>query len=84
MDLKSYAQTNGGTAKRGCPILAQVAQKAGCSIETLYLIATGHKRPSAILARSIAQAANGEVAPCDLRPDVFGPAPEAAEKGEVA
>ena len=45
MKLTDYAVTKGGTAKIGCPELAVVAEAAGCSPATLYMIATGHKRP---------------------------------------
>jgi len=73
MKLTDYAISKGGTAKIGCPGLAVVAEVAGCSPSTLYMIATGHKQPSAKLAVSISKATGGLVTPSDLRPDVFGP-----------
>ena len=72
MDLKTYATKRNGTARRWCPVLAEVAKQAGCAADTLYMIAAGHKRPSAMLARAIHEATNGEVSCQGLRPDVFG------------
>ena len=80
MDLKTYATKHNGTAKRWCPVLAEVAQRVGCAADTLYMIAAGHKRPSAVLARAIDEATAGEVTRYDLRPDVFGKAPAKSRK----
>ncbi len=81
MNLTNYAVSKGGTGTIKCPVLEQVAKKAGCSTATLYQIALGNKQPSAKLANAIHSATRGRVTRHDLRPDVFGPAPE---KGEAA
>jgi DNA-binding transcriptional regulator YdaS (Cro superfamily) len=77
MNLSDYIVTQGGTATLGCAVLAAIAVKAECSAGTLYMIAKGHKTASAKLANRIEQATGGAVTRHDLRPDVFGPAPEA-------
>ena len=85
MDLRTYAEQNGGTGKRGCPVLAKLAAEIGCSAETLYMIGAGHKRASGPLTRSISRATGEKVAGSDLRPDIFGPTPTAsAAEGEAA
>lgn len=71
MNLSNYAVLKGGTAKPGCPVLAQVAQAAGCSPATLYLVSKGHKRASAALVNRIAAATGGAVERRTLRADVF-------------
>ena len=76
MDIKSYALKHSGTAKRGCPVIHDLATRAGCSPETLYMVAAGHKLLSARLARRVADASCHEVSPADLRPDIFGAGPE--------
>jgi hypothetical protein len=78
MNLTNYCEKNGGSALRGCSVLAQVAADADCSHETLYMIAKGHKRAGSLLAGAIDKATRGEVSRYDLRPDVFGPAPAEA------
>ena len=78
MDLKTYAMNRNGSARRWCPVLAEVAKQAGCAADTLYMIAAGHKRPSAMLARAIHDATKGEVSCQELRPDVFGKPTKAA------
>lgn len=77
MNLTEYAIAKGGTATARCPILAAVAGKAGCSASTLYMIAGGHKAPSAKLAIRISDACDGAVPKECLRPDIFGQ-PQAA------
>jgi DNA-binding transcriptional regulator YdaS (Cro superfamily) len=72
MDLSKYAVTKGGTATSSCPVLAQIATDAGCSPQTLYLIARGHKKAGPVLARRIESATRGEVSRELLRPDYFG------------
>lgn len=72
MNLTDYIQTKGGTAKASCPVIAEIAGLAGCSASTLYMIAGGHKKASAILAGRISDATGDEVTRQDLRPDVFG------------
>lgn len=81
MDLHTYCTENGGTGLRGCPVLTQVGKRAACSSDTLYMIAKGHKRPSALLAGFIEQATGGAVTRQELRPDVFRDLPQ---KSEVA
>lgn len=84
MDLRTYAEQNGGTGKRGCPVLARLAADIGCSPETLYMIGAAHKRASGTLARSISDATCEQVSGSDLRPDIFGPAPQpTTEQGEA-
>jgi DNA-binding transcriptional regulator YdaS (Cro superfamily) len=79
MNLTEHILAQGGTAKASCPVIALIAGLAGCSASTLYMIAGGHKKPSAILAGAIADATGGAVTRQDLRPDVFGqPDSEAA------
>lgn len=84
MNILDYVTKHGGTGKRDCPIIHAAADRAGCSAGTLYMIAMGHKRPSALLAGTIEQATNGAVTRYDLRPDVFGPAPTAPADEKVA
>lgn len=79
MDLQTYCEKNGGTARRGCPVLARIAGDTGYSAETLYMVAKGHKRPSWGMANGIATSTNNEVQREGLRPDVFGAEPAAAE-----
>lgn len=74
MDLIEYCATKGGTGTQTCPVLKSIAEKAGCGGATLYMIARGHKKPSALLARAIATATGNSVTAHDLRPDVFGEA----------
>lgn len=75
MDLKSYAQSRGGTGTAGCEIFAEIAKKARCHIGTLYQVSLGHKKASAKLAYSIELATEKQVTRADLRPDYFSPAP---------
>lgn len=79
MDLRTYAEQNGGTGKRGCPVLARIAADIKCSPETLYMISVGHKSPSGPLSRLISESTHGDVSGHDLRPDIFGPAPAQGE-----
>lgn len=83
MDLITYFTKQGGTATPACPVLAAVATTAGCGAGTLYMIARGHKTPSAKLAKRLQDATGGEVTCHELLPDVFGPAP-AAKKARAA
>ena len=84
MNLTEHIQNQGGTAKASCPVIAEIAGRAGCSPSTLYMITGGHKKPSARLAGQIADATGGQVTRHDLRPDVFGPAPDAQPASQVA
>lgn len=73
MNLADYVLSQpGGTAKAACPVLATLATKAKCSPATLYMIAGGHKKPSAVLAGRIADATADAVSRHELRPDIFG------------
>lgn len=71
MKLTDYAVRGGGTCTPSCPVLASLASEAGCSRATLYMIAKGHKAPSARLAGRIADATANEVTRHDLLPEVF-------------
>lgn len=79
MNLTEYALGRGGTGTLKCPELESIATAAGCSRETLYLIAKGHKQCGPKLANRIEVATNGEVTRFDLRADLFGPAPDQRE-----
>lgn len=81
MDLTNYILSKGGTAKISCPVVAFIAGKSGCSPATLYMIASGHKKAGPKLSARIEAATDNEVSRHDLRPDIFGPAPD---KSEVA
>jgi DNA-binding transcriptional regulator YdaS (Cro superfamily) len=84
MNLLEHVISKGGTGTIECAVIAAVASKAGCSHRTLYMIGRGHKKASALLARDIEQATDGAVTRHDLRPDVFGPAPEPPARHEAA
>lgn len=58
---------------------ASLAKRLATSPQYLWQIATGwrDKRPSALFARKIEEATAGAVTRYELRPDVFGEAPEA-------
>lgn len=71
MDIQTYVTTRGGTGKRDCPVIQSVADRAGCSAGTLYMIALGHKRPSGLLAGAIELATDSAVTRQELRPDIF-------------
>lgn len=81
MKLNDYAIRAGGTCTPSCPVLATLASGAGCSRATLYMIAKGHKVPSARLAGRIADATENEVTRRDLLPDVF---PGSEQEDEAA
>lgn len=49
----------------------EVAQKAETTVAYLYQLAGGHRAASALLARRIENATDGEVTRADLRPDIF-------------
>ena len=83
MNLTDYANSNGGTGKLGCPVLARVAASAECSAATLYMVARGHKKVSASLALRVAKATGQTVTPADLRPDLYAPAAGAADGGGI-
>jgi hypothetical protein len=68
MDLRNFAQKEGGTAKRECPVFASIAKSARCSAETLYMLSLGHKSPSLSLAQRIARA-TGNVVGLDAWPE---------------
>ena len=71
MDIQTYVTKHGGTGKRDCLVIKSVAEGAGCSAGTLYMIALGHKRPSGLLAGAIESATSGAVSRQELRPDIF-------------
>ena len=73
MNLTEHVQKQGGAATASCPVIAKIADAAGCSAGTLYMIALGHKRPSWKLAGAIEQATGAAVTRHDLRPDIFDP-----------
>jgi DNA-binding transcriptional regulator YdaS (Cro superfamily) len=70
MNISAYTRAEGGTGKINCPVLARVADRAGCSFRTLYMIALGHKRASPQLAQRIQSATDGAVSIAELRPDL--------------
>lgn len=78
MQLPEYVKSKGGTATPQCSVMAQIALAAACSVGSLYLICLGHRKPSHALAARIERATEGAVTRVDLRPDIFGPAQEAA------
>jgi len=84
MNLRAYAISQGGTSTTGCPVLTEIAQRAACSVLTLYQISRGHKLPSAKMARRLDEASNGAVSRHELRPDIFGPVPDAAAQQQQA
>ncbi len=51
---------------------------ANTSVGYLYLVAGGHRRASAELAKRIEQASSAKVTRHDLRPDIFDPPEDAA------
>lgn len=69
MNLPEFIATQGGSGTLGCPVLAKIAQLAGCKSSTLYMISRGHKQPSWRLAASISRATEGAVTLPDLRAD---------------
>lgn len=76
MDLQTYVQKKGGTGTRQCPVLASLAAGVDCSPATLYMINKGHKRAGHKLVRKLEDATANQVCRHDLRPDIFGPAPQ--------
>jgi DNA-binding transcriptional regulator YdaS (Cro superfamily) len=85
MDLTAYALEKGGTGTLLCPVLAQVAKDAGCSVGTLYMIAKGHKTAGPKLALSVEEATEQRVSRRDLRPDLFGePEPDDSHRSTAA
>ena len=84
MNLSDHVKQMGGAGTIGCPILAELAQKAECSAGTLYMIARGHKTPGAKLARRIADATNGAVTLHELRADIFSPPASEQEADRAA
>lgn len=82
MNLSHHIVKQGGTGTIGCPILARIAERAGCSAATLYMISKGHKKASGKLAAAISKATDDAVHPGTLRSDVFG-APPAEDEGET-
>lgn len=73
MTIRTHITANGGTCTIGCTVLAEIAKRAGCKPSTLYMIATGHKRPGHLLAQGIERATDGAVTRQDLRPDIWPP-----------
>lgn len=84
MNLSQYVKAQGGSATRGCEVLASLASTAGCSVGTLYMIVLGHKTPSAKLAGRISDATAGAVSRHTLLPDVFSPPPAQPSSQQVA
>lgn len=78
MKLSRHIKTIGGEIRIDCPVLAAVADAAGCAASTLYMIALGHKKAGPLLARAIESATGGAVTRYELREDVFGAAPPKA------
>lgn len=74
MDLRTFLELRDQRLNRAGVELNRVATAAKASPYTLYMIALGHKLPSAAMARRIADATAGEVTVNHLRPDIFGPA----------
>jgi len=71
MNLLDYAIVQGGTGKRGCPVLTHIASVAACSADTLYMIARGHKRAGYALALAVERATSGGVGKHEMRPDIY-------------
>jgi hypothetical protein len=71
MDLMNYCTTQGGTAKRDCPVLARLAADSGYSPGTLYMVAQGHKSAGPRLVRSLSELTAGVIEPSAMRPDYF-------------
>lgn len=84
MDLRTYCLSNGGTAKRDCPVLARVAERAKCSPATLYMITLGHKRAGPTLAGAIEYGTDGSVTRGELRADYFGQPSPIADVSDAA
>ncbi len=76
MNLADHIRSQGGTVLIECPVLASLAAACECSHRTLYMIALGHKQAGPLLAGRIENETAGAVARYELRPDVFGPAPQ--------
>lgn len=55
---------------------AELAKAVTSSPDYLWQVATDRRKASHELAKSIERATNGAVSRHDLRPDIFGPAPE--------
>lgn len=72
MNLTDYAISKGGTGTLRCPVLASVADKAGCHVGTLYQIALNKRKPSSRLANKIHSATRGRVSREELLPETFG------------
>ncbi len=72
MNLTDYAISKGGTGTLKCPVLATVAEKAGCHVGTLYQIALNKRKPSYRLANKIHEATRGRVSRTELLPAAFG------------
>jgi len=72
MDLQTYCERSGGTARRGCPVLTRLAGETGFSAATLYMVAKRHKRPSGVMAKKLEAATGGAVTRAEQRADIFG------------
>jgi hypothetical protein len=80
MDLIAYALKKEGTGTLLCPVLAQVAKDAECSVGTLYMIAKGHKLAGPKLASRIEEATSRRGhAPGLCVPTCSGPPPDSTE-----
>lgn len=65
MDMKTYIAAHGGSE------VARLADKVGTKVVYLKQIASGFRRPSKILSRSIEVASDGKVTAKELRPDLM-------------
>jgi len=71
MDILSFYKNAPRGGKRA------LADKIGVSLPYLYQLATGRRKIPATLCRSLEAATDKRVTVHDLRPDVFGQAPDA-------
>lgn len=69
-------QTLIGNAVTSLGSQAKLAAAAGCSQQLISQLLNGEVGITAETALKIHAATNGEVSKHDLRPDIFGPAPE--------
>lgn len=72
MNLTDYIAAKGGTGTLTCPVIAELAEKAGYSAEYLYLVVLGHKAAGHKLCNALEEATAGEFKREDQRPDIFG------------
>lgn len=74
MELRSYIEKFGHDAAE------RLARGAGTNYAYLSQIAYGHRQASPKLAIKIEGVSEGIVSRVDLRPDIFGPAPQPQEQ----